>query len=326
MERVTTIADVRAAVRRARQQGLKVALVPTMGALHDGHLALVRQAANEAEFVVVSIFVNPAQFDRPDDLAAYPRDLGADERLLAALGGAAPAVVFAPEASEMYPQPPATRVQVTGLTERLCGASRPGHFDGVATVVTKLLAIVAPDIAVFGRKDRQQLAVIERLVEDLNLGVRIVGVPTVRDDDGVASSSRNARMTGSDRLAARALSRALMAGLKVVHEARAAGREVDTGVIADAMRTTMSDQDGVWVDYAEVVDPATLQPPEGPVAATDRLVLAVAGFVGPVRLIDNVEAGITADERALADALDASLIAAHLGDDEGRDDEESGDV
>jgi len=323
VKRATTIADVRAAVRRARQEGLTVALVPTMGALHNGHLALVRRAAAEAELVVVSIFVNPTQFDRPDDLAAYPRDLTADERLLAALGDAAPAVVFAPEVDEMYQQPPVTRVQVTGLTERLCGASRPGHFEGVATVVTKLLSIVAPDVAVFGRKDRQQLAVIERLVEDLNLGVRIVGVQTVRDEDGVASSSRNARLAGPDRLAARALSRALMAGLKLVHEARAAGHKIDPGVIADVMHTTMSDQDGVRADYAEVVDPATLQPPEGLVAATDRLVLAVAAFVGPVRLIDNVEAGVDADERALSDALDEPLDAVHLADDAGRDNEAS---
>jgi pantoate--beta-alanine ligase len=296
---LTTIIEMREAVRRAKADGRSVALVPTLGALHTGHLPLVRRAAAEADVVVVSVFVNPTQFDRAGDFATYPRDLAADVEALASLGDATPAIVFAPSVEEMYPREPVTRVQVGVLTDRLCGATRPGHFDGVATVVTKLLAITTPDLAVFGRKDRQQLAVVERLVADLDLGVRIVGVTTVRDDDGVAASSRNALLPADGRAAARGLSQALAAGLEVVREARREQRRLVTGDIVAVLRATMEAHDGLRVDYAEVVDPATMQPPTGPVDAGDPLVLAVAGFVGEVRLIDNIEAGVADDERSL---------------------------
>ena len=205
MLRLTTIAEVRAHVAAARRSGHRVGLVPTMGALHEGHLALVRLAAAQADTVVVSVFVNPTQFDRADDLAAYPRDLARDEQALAPLATQAPVAVFAPALAEIYPRPALTTVHVAGLTDRLCGASRPGHFDGVATVVTKLLGIVGPDLAVFGRKDRQQLAVVQRLVADLDLPVEVVAAPTVREPDGLARSSRNRRLDPAQRATARAL-------------------------------------------------------------------------------------------------------------------------
>lgn len=304
MKRITTIAEMRRDVAQRRAAGRRVALVPTMGALHDAHLALVRLAASQADDVVVSIFVNPTQFDRSDDLAAYPRDLDGDERALATLGAAQPAVVFAPELEEMYPRPPVTTVRVAELTSRLCGASRPGHFDGVATVVTKLLAIVAPDIAVFGRKDRQQLAVVERLVEDLNLPVEIVAAPTVREADGVATSSRNRRLDTEGRRRARGLSGALAVGVDMLR-ALAPDQMLRVADLEAALRREMADA-GLTIDYAEVVEPGTMQPPLGSaVRPSDRLVLAVAAYVSDVRLIDNVEFGDAGDEKRLLAAVDA---------------------
>jgi pantoate--beta-alanine ligase len=212
VRQVSTVAVLRAAVHEARVAGRRTVLVPTMGALHEGHLALVRLAAEHGDHTVVSIFVNPTQFDRREDLAAYPRDLDGDLAALRELGSATPAVVFAPTVAEIYPRPPLTSVRVAELTERLCGATRPGHFDGVATVVTKLLHLVQPDAAVFGRKDFQQLQVVRRLVADLDLPVAVLGAPTVREADGVAMSSRNRRLDAGGRQAARALSQALRAG------------------------------------------------------------------------------------------------------------------
>jgi pantoate--beta-alanine ligase len=295
MRRVTTIAELRQALVEARRLGQRIGFVPTMGALHEGHLSLVRLAAGVADTVVVSIFVNPAQFDRAHDLDAYPRDLDGDERVLATLGEAAPALVFVPSVREMYPDPPRTTVHVDGLTDRLCGASRPGHFDGVATVVTKLLAIVGPDVAVFGRKDRQQLAVVERLVDDLDLPVEIVGAPTVREPDGLATSSRNRLLDDAGREAAVSLSRALAAGVRHARVDVAAGRSPDPAGILAVAAAVLADAD-IALDYLEVVDPATFHPPARP---CERLVLAVAAHVGGVRLIDNVEIGLAADEDAL---------------------------
>lgn len=307
MRRVTTIAEVRAAVASARADGQRVGLVPTMGALHEGHLALVREAAVHADLVVVSIFVNPTQFDRADDLAAYPRDLEGDEAQLTSLGDLAPAIVFAPEASEVYPRRPLTTVTVTDLTDRLCGASRPGHFDGVATVCTKLFSIVQPDLAVFGRKDFQQLAVIRRVVADLDLPVEVVGAPTVREPDGLAMSSRNRRLSAVERRSALALSRSLRAGVAVARACAAGGRVTDPVRVHEEVAGTLGAAPGVTVDYVEVLDPETLAPPDasargqagdGPPEA-DQLLVAVAAHVGPVRLIDNVVLGDTEDEERL---------------------------
>ncbi|MEX2550988.1 MAG: pantoate--beta-alanine ligase [Nitriliruptoraceae bacterium] len=303
MERVTTIAEIRDRVAARRARGATIGFVPTMGALHGGHLSLVRLAAEHADQVVVSIFVNPTQFDRADDLAAYPRDLAADEGALAALGGATPDLVFAPSATQMYPRPPVTSVTVSGLTDHLCGARRPGHFDGVGLVVTKLLNIVAPDVAVFGRKDRQQLQIIRRLVADLDLPVTILAGPTVREGDGLALSSRNARLSPTERSRARALSQALRAAVLSARDARAGGRAVSAGELSSAAAAVLEGS-GVTLDYLDVVDPESMRPTTGTVEGSGRLVVAVAAHVGHVRLIDNVEVGDEDDEDRLLTATD----------------------
>lgn len=300
MQRVTTIADLRRRIAAERSAGRRIALVPTMGALHPGHLELVRLAAEHADRVVVSIFVNPTQFDRPDDLGAYPRDLAGDERDLAGLGPAAPALVFAPAVDEMYPREPLTTVHVARLTDGLCGARRPGHFDGVATVVTKLLNVVAPDVAVFGRKDAQQLRVLRRVVEDLDLPVEIVDGPTVREPDGLAWSSRNRRLRGDQRRAALALPAALAAAVLAARAARSGGHAVDPRDVTTAARGPLGAATGLDVDYLEVVHPDTLEVTTAP---AERLLVAVAAELGEVRLIDNVEIGHLDDEARLLDAV-----------------------
>lgn len=312
MERSTTIADLRERVRSLRAAGRSIGFVPTMGALHEGHLALVRLAAQRADAVVVSIFVNPTQFDHADDLTTYPRDLAGDERALADLGAAAPAVVFAPDGPEIYPHAPLTTVSVARLGEHLCGAARPGHFDGVATVVTKLLAIVAPDLAVFGRKDRQQLQVVRQLVADLNLPVEIVAGPTVRERDGLALSSRNRRLGPADRAAALTLSQALRAGVTAAEQARAAGREVLPAAVHQAASVPLR-ADGVDLDYLEVVDAREMQPTVEPISAARPAVLAVAAEVAGVRLIDNVELGDAADEARLMAASEPGAAGGAAG-------------
>jgi pantoate--beta-alanine ligase len=304
MRRVSTVAELRTAVDDLRRRGASIGFVPTMGALHEGHLDLVRRTAEEAGAVVVSIFVNPRQFDRADDLEAYPRDLAADEAALAALGDATPAVVFTPQVHEMYPSDPAVTVTVGGgLADRLCGASRPGHFDGVVTVVAKLLNQVQPDVAGLGRKDRQQLQIIQRMVTDLDVPVRILAVPTVRDHDGVAISSRNRLLTGGQRADARVLSRALAEAVHVARTRRQDGAPLAPAELHAALTRIVGAVPAVEPDYLEVVDPSTLAPPDGPVPADARLLVAVAAFIGPVRLIDNVELGDLADEDALLAAV-----------------------
>ena len=304
--RITTIAELRTEVAAARRAGQRVGLVPTMGALHEGHLANVRLAAEVADVVIVSIFVNPRQFDRADDLAAYPRDLEGDQAQLAALGQAAPALVFVPAPEEVYPRPPVVTVSVSGLTDRLCGATRPGHFDGVATVVTKLLNMTAPDVAVFGRKDFQQLQVIRRLVADLDLPIEIVAAPTVREDDGVALSSRNRRLDPDQRATARVIPAALRDAVELARGRRDAGDDMDPEVISGAVTSRLAAARGVEIDYVEVLDPDTLTPPDGSGRGEEadsgpptRMLVAVAAHVGPVRLIDNVVVGDRDDEDRL---------------------------
>ncbi len=321
MERLTTIAAVREHVAAARAAGRRVGLVPTMGALHEGHLSLVRTARRHADHVLVSIFVNPTQFGEGEDLDAYPRDLDGDEAALRGLGDDAPDAVFAPSVEEMYPHgTPLTRVLVDGLTERLCGASRPGHFDGVGLVVTKLHQIVQPDVAVYGRKDFQQLAVIRRLVADLDQPVEVVGAPIVREPDGLAMSSRNRYLDGDDRVTARTLSRALRAAVLAARAARDGQRPVGTTLLRDAALGTLEEAPDLRLDYLEVLDPTTLQPPRPPLDADQRgearqeqedgtrtakeLLVATAAFVGPARLIDNVVIGDEDDEARLLAATD----------------------
>ena len=277
---VTTIAEVRNLVSEAKNKGKYVGLVPTMGALHRGHEELIRRASQLSDFVVVSIFVNPTQFGPLEDLAKYPRTPEDDGRLCES-GGAA--LVFAPTVDEMYPggSSAGTIVDVPEFATKLEGASRPGHFRGVATVVMKLFQIVQPDIAVFGQKDFQQLAVIRRMVTDLNLPVQIDGLPTVREPDGLAMSSRNRYLGPEDRAAAVVLHRSLMDAVAAV---RAGERSADR--VRQILRSGIESERRANLDYAEVVDAETLEP----VTTLDagRLTVAlVAARVGPARLIDN---------------------------------------
>ncbi len=274
---VRRVADLRARVGQWRAQGLTVALVPTMGALHQGHLKLVEAGLARADRVVASVFVNPTQFGPAEDFARYPRQEQDDAALLA---GAGCHLLFAPDLAEMYPAGFATTVSVAGLSEGLCGAVRPGHFAGVATVVTKLLLQCRPDIALFGEKDYQQLKVIERLAADLDIAVAIVGVPTLREPDGLALSSRNRYLSESDRRTAPALYRALVAvaaGMRAGGEAAPLCHQATEALMAAGFAA---------VDYVEVRDAATLAPAETLSARPLRVIAAAR--LGGARLIDNV--------------------------------------
>jgi len=276
---MTTVTEPRAMQAWAdaeRGAGRRIALVPTMGALHDGHLALVDEARRRAERVVVSIFVNPIQFDRRDDFEQYPRTLDDDLRICA---GAGVDAVYAPSAAAMYPEGFQSAVEVARLTEPLCGALRPGHFRGVTTVVTKLFHAVRPDVAVFGEKDYQQLAVVRRMTADLDFGIEIVGVPTVREPDGLALSSRNRRLGPDDREAARCVPRALDAAADLVR----AGERRAGAVVAGAAAVIAAER-RARLEYVELRDPETLAE-VAELAAPSLLALAV--WVGGVRLIDN---------------------------------------
>ncbi|HET8931607.1 MAG TPA: pantoate--beta-alanine ligase [Acidimicrobiales bacterium] len=277
---ITTIAELRARLDAERAAGRLVGFVPTMGYLHDGHAALVRAARAECDVVVTSIFVNPLQFAPEEDLAAYPRDL---ERDLAIIGAAGGDLVFHPDGDEMYPAPVATTVTVAGLSERFEGASRPTHFAGVATVVTKLFAIVGPCRAYLGEKDYQQLAVVRRLAADLSLPVEVVGVPIVREVDGLAMSSRNVYLSEAERAAAPSLYAALCAG----RDAVLAGT-TDAATVEAAMRAVVDAAPLIDLDYAAVVDAATLTP-VGHLVGEVRLL--IAGRLGRPRLLDNI--GVT---------------------------------
>lgn len=278
MEVITAIADMRQWSRRQLAAGLRLGFVPTMGALHEGHLSLVRRARELAERVAVSIFVNPTQFDNPDDLAKYPRTL---ERDLALCREAGVDAVWTPEAAEMYPDGYCTFVEMYGpLTDKLCAIARPGHFRGVCTVVTKLLSVVRPDVAVFGQKDLQQAMIVSRLVADLNLGVEIVVAPTVRDGDGLAMSSRNQRLTPAMRAKALALPR----GLELARRAYRAG-ETESRRLIEIVAEEVLVHEGVDLDYCDVV---TLRGFHEAERADDSCVLAAAVFVDGVRLIDHV--------------------------------------
>jgi len=274
-----TIAGLRAAVREARGQGKTIGVVPTMGALHEGHASLIRQARVETGYVVVTVFVNPIQFDRPEDLARYPRDLATDVKLCERMGANA---VFAPEAEEMYPGKLMTSVEVTGVSDKLEGEFRPGHFKGVATVVAKLLNIVAADRAYFGEKDAQQLAVIQKMALDLNLPSDIVPVATVRERDGLALSSRNRLLTEEQRRMASALYRALSAARDKIQGGGSPAEAREAAILM------LAGTPEIQVQYLEVADAATMQPVEtieGPVR------VAAAVWLGKVRLIDNVLVG-----------------------------------
>lgn len=273
---IRSVAELRATIAAWRQRGETIGLVPTMGALHKGHLALVHRARAECRRVVVTIFVNPTQFGPREDFARYPRDLDADLGMVATAGADA---VFAPGVDEMYPEGFATTVTVAGLTEGLCGPHRPGHFAGVATVVSKLLLQALPDIAYFGEKDYQQLQVIKRFARDLDIPVRIVGVGTVREADGLALSSRNAYLTPEQRRIAPTLHRVL-----VDMAAKLAGGE-DAAPIVSAGLAQLRDMGFEPIDYLSVVDAEALTPMD---RVTKPARLAAAAYLGRTRLIDNV--------------------------------------
>jgi pantoate--beta-alanine ligase len=274
---VDAIEPAREALRVPHQSGATTGLVPTMGALHEGHASLIRQARAECEFVSVSIFVNPLQFDRADDLVAYPRTLAADLALCESLGVD---LVFTPGPPQMYPEAPVCTVDPGSIADYLCGRYRPGHFRGVATVVMKLLQIVQPAAAYFGEKDAQQLAIIRRMVRDLDVPVRIIGVPTVREADGLALSSRNQRLDRHERKLAPALYRALRQAASALSEGV---RDVDE--VKRRARSRIPEGKVLRLEYLEIVDPETFRP----VANVARSVLiAGALWVGTTRLIDNV--------------------------------------
>ena len=278
MNTVKTVRELRAAVARARSEGKRIALVPTMGNLHAGHAALVTKAGQRADFVIASIFVNPLQFGPSEDLDKYPRTLAADQEKLLEAGCH---LLFAPTVEEMYPDgmDGQTRLHVSGVSEGLCGGSRPGHFDGVATVVCKLFNMVQPDMALFGEKDFQQLAVIRKLVRDLNLPIQVFGEPTVRAEDGLALSSRNGYLNDEQRATAPILYRTLT---QLAERIRRGERDYSS-LLAEGRQQI--EQAGLRIDYLEARESIGLRP----ATAQDRqLVILVAAFLGATRLIDNL--------------------------------------
>jgi len=277
MEICQTVAEVRAAVRRHRERGARIGFVPTMGYFHEGHLSLMRRARAECGTVVVSIFVNPLQFGPREDLAEYPRDLERDLRMAREVGVD---VVFAPTEEEMYPPGYCTYVEVLGLTEKLCGLFRPGHFRGVTTVVAKLFNIVQPDVAYFGQKDAQQAVVIQRMVRDLNMPLEVVVLPTVREADGLAMSSRNVYLSPEERQAALVIPRSLARAVEAVK-----GGERDVAALREMVRGMLAAEPRASIDYVEIYGWPDLEPLT---VLTDRALLAVAVRFGRARLIDNV--------------------------------------
>lgn len=296
MRVVRTIADLRAILKPMREEGRRIGFVPTMGFLHEGHGALIRQSAARCDVTVVSIFVNPTQFGPGEDLASYPRDLERDQNLCLECGTT---VLFLPEASEIYPTGFQTHVEPGRLAEPLCGRFRPGHFRGVATVVAKLFNLVEPDLAFFGQKDFQQTVVIRRMVRDLNLPVDVVVVPTLREADGLALSSRNTYLDEDARRRALSLSQGLLA-------ARAAfdAGERRVAQLLELARSPLSGVDSV--QYLDLVDAQNLEPLQGSVDRTAAL--CVAAYVGSTRLIDNVVLAPSAVEAGLNVSLSPQSV------------------
>lgn len=276
MEITGSIREVREQVKEWKKQGLSVGLVPTMGYLHEGHRSLIDRAVKENDRVVVSDFVNPIQFGVNEDLSTYPRDIEVDKRLCEAAGAD---LIFHPTPEEMYAPDFSTYVEMQKVSEGLCGRSRPTHFRGVCTVVSKLFNIVAPDKAYFGEKDAQQLAVVRRMVRDLNMDIKIVGCPIVRESDGLAKSSRNTYLSETERKAALVLSGAVFAGKEMMEKG-----ERDTEKILSAMREIIEAEPLARIDYVEMVDADSIAPL---VRAEGRVLTAMAVYIGTTRLIDN---------------------------------------
>ena len=277
MKIIPTIAEMRIASRSARREDKRLGLVPTMGALHEGHLSLVRAARAQSDVVAASIFVNPTQFGPNEDFGKYPRSFERDCELLKKEGVQ---LLFAPSVEEMYPTGSVTYVTVESLSEKLCGQSRPGHFRGVTTVVAKLFNIVEPDVAFFGQKDAAQVAIIRRMVRDLDMPVEIAVHPIVREPDGLAMSSRNAYLAPQERKAALVLSRSLTTVRNLINQG-----ERNSAKLIAAGRAVFSSEPSARLDYFEIVDPETLDPIAG---INEPALVAVAAFLGSTRLIDNV--------------------------------------
>lgn len=276
MKIINSIIHMQALAIAPERKGRRISFVPTMGYLHEGHASLLREGRKRGDLLVLSIFVNPIQFGKNEDLDRYPRDLERDLKLADACGVD---VVFIPTAAEMYPFRFQTGVSVREISLPLCGASRPGHFDGVSTVVTKLFNIVRPDVALFGAKDYQQLAVIRRMTCDLNLPIEIVGMPIVRESDGLAMSSRNAYLTPSERQSALCLSRAIKRARELFM-----GGEFSISILASEVRTILEQDPVVTMDYMDFLDAEILQKAE---SANSSTLLALAVKIGQTRLIDN---------------------------------------
>jgi len=273
-----TIKEVRDIIKKEKSKGKTIGFVPTMGYLHEGHLSLVRRAKEETDFVVVSIFVNPLQFGPKEDFKEYPRDLERDIKLLEEVKAD---LLFAPEVEEMYPPGYKTYVEVTEITDVLCGASRPGHFKGVTTVVAKLFNIVKPDKAFFGQKDAQQVAVIKKMVKDLNMDLEIVPVPTVREEDGLAMSSRNVYLNTEERKAAPILYKSLQRAKELIEKG-----EKNSTTILKEMEEMISKEPLAKIDYIEIVDGETLKRKD---KVEGNILIALAVKIGRTRLIDNIQ-------------------------------------
>ncbi len=276
MQIATTINEVRTLVKTWKKEGMSVGFVPTMGYLHEGHGSLITRAREENDKVVVSIFVNPMQFGPGEDLESYPRDLAKDSAYCESLGAD---LIFHPEPEEMYMEGFCSYVDMSVLTEELCGLSRPVHFRGVCTVVNKLFHIVQPDRAYFGQKDAQQLAIIKRMVQDLNMDLEIIGCPIVREEDGLAKSSRNTYLSAEERQAALVLSQAVKLGQELV----AAG-ETDANKIVSEMRDLIEKEPLARIDYVKAVDGLTMQQID---TVKEPMLVALAVYIGKTRLIDN---------------------------------------
>jgi len=276
MEVISTIKEMQTQADNLRRSGRKIGFVPTMGFLHEGHLSLIKKAGELSDTVVVSIFVNPTQFGPGEDFEKYPRDFERDEKLAEQAGAD---IIFYPSTEEMYPENYSTYVNVEGLTHGLCGRSRPGHFRGVTTVVTKLFMCVKPHIAVFGQKDAQQAAVIKRMVRDLNFDINIITAPIIRENDGLAMSSRNKYLSPEQRKEALAL----YDSLKIAEELIRNG-ELSPAVIIEKMKERITREPDAKIDYVELVDLETLEPVD---RVKERVLAAVAVFIGSTRLIDN---------------------------------------
>jgi pantoate--beta-alanine ligase len=273
---VSSIKEVRDAVREWRKEGLTVGFVPTMGYLHEGHKSLIDKAVEENDKVVVSIFVNPIQFGPKEDLESYPRDLERDSKMCSDSGAS---IVFTPQKGEMYPDGFYTSVNMTGLTENLCGKSRPVHFSGVCTVVNKLFNIVTPDKAYFGQKDAQQLAIIKRMVNDLNMNVEVVGCPIIREEDGLAKSSRNTYLSKEERETAVILNKSLKIGLEAINSGERNSRSV-----IDLIKRNIESEKLAKIDYVQVVDLLSMKDVE---TIEKSVLVAMAVYIGKTRLIDN---------------------------------------